>query len=416
MPKVTSWGNTSEKNVEIKNDFVKIDGILPIGNNNSYGDCALPLGNFVIKNRNFLEDENFINSNLTLEEYMYKNNKMLYAIPGKSNVTLAGAIASDVHGKDSYWGGTFIKNIESLLITLPSGENIQVSRDKNPELFYTTFGGFGLTGLIKGVKFKRNNLKLTNDFYLNTIKGAGLNKLFDSFPVQSGCYVVGWMDLISDDLKWVISSSLPNKNSEKINLELVKEPIDINLGMHFLGLDRRNSLKFINLMYFKSNNSEKIKIKKRKDVFYPINFLTNTKNISKGRKIIQIQFSVPIKNQKNIISLLEIIKENFTPLLCSVKRVGTNETDLNLSFIQNGWSFAIDFPFSDFNYSEIRKFYNLLIENEGKVYLAKDSTLNDKEFHSMYPNLQSWRKVVKNIDPENIINSQMSNRLGIKNW
>lgn len=416
MTKITSWGNISEKNVGIKNDFVKINGILPIGNNNSYGDCAIPLGNFVIKNKNFPNDKNFVNSNLTLEEYMYKNNNMLYAIPGKSNVTIAGAIASDVHGKDSYWAGTFINNIESLLITLPSGENIQVSREKNPELFYTTFGGFGLTGLIKSVKFKRNNLKLSNDFYVKTDKGTGLNKLFDSFPTQRGCYAVGWLDLISNDLKWVISSSLPKNNSEKINLEFVKEPIDINLGMHFLGLDRHTSLKLINLMYYMSNNSKKLKIKKRKDVFYPINYLTNTKNISKNKKIIQIQFSVPIKNQKNIISLLEKIKENFTPLLCSVKRIGINATDLNLSFIQDGWSFAIDFPFNDFNYSEIRKFYKLLIENDGKVYLAKDSTLNEKEFHSMYPNLQSWRKIVKNIDPENILNSQMSNRLGIKNW
>ena len=104
------------------------------------------------------------------------------------------------------------------------------------------------------------------------------------------------------------------------------------------------------------------------------------------------------------------------PILCSVKRLSRNASDLNLSFVQDGWTFAVDFPFDNFSYKEIRKFYKSLIENEGKIYLAKDSTLIEEEFKNMYQNFPKWKEIVKEIDPKKKFQSNLSIRLGLKNW
>jgi len=82
--------------------------------------------------------------------------------------------------------------------------------------------------------------------------------------------------------------------------------------------------------------------------------------------------------------------------------------------LQDGWTFAVDFASEDFNHLSIRDFYSDLIRNNGKIYLAKDSTLNEDEFHEMYPEYQEWIKIVNKYDKQNSFQSLMSKRLRLK--
>ena len=104
------------------------------------------------------------------------------------------------------------------------------------------------------------------------------------------------------------------------------------------------------------------------------------------------------------------------PLLCSIKKLSNQDCLNNLSFYQEGWTIAVDFSFHQFNSQEIEKFYKELSKLGGKVYLAKDSTLDKKNFRSMYPESFEWEKIVKSIDPKNLYQSKLSNRLGLKGW
>jgi FAD/FMN-containing dehydrogenase len=103
-------------------------------------------------------------------------------------------------------------------------------------------------------------------------------------------------------------------------------------------------------------------------------------------------------------------------ILCSVKRLTENESPHNLSFVQNGWTFALDFAYESFEYTNLREFYELITKYDGLVYLAKDSTLNQDEFKEMYKNYEEWKNVVKKIDPKNSFQSELSKRLGLKEW
>ena len=138
--------------------------------------------------------------------------------------------------------------------------------------------------------------------------------------------------------------------------------------------------------------------------------------MQKKRKIVQVQFSIPIKNENKIQHLINLLTEEQTPILCSVKRITSNESKLNFSFTQDGWTFAVDFPYETFNEKSIRRFYQELIRQEGKIYLAKDISLNEEEFKSMYSNYKEWSEVVKEVDPGKKFQSEMSVRLGMKKW
>ena len=87
-----------------------------------------------------------------------------------------------------------------------------------------------------------------------------------------------------------------------------------------------------------------------------------------------------------------------------------------MSFHQKGWTIAVDFPYKSFKLEEIQNFYNELIKYEGKIYLAKDATLDELNFKKMYPNFDNWSKIVKQLDPDNTFQSNQSIRLGLKNW
>lgn len=412
MRKVNSWGNTHVTVVEDKSNITK--NTLSIGNNNSYGDASIPAGKVSYKPQP-VKEKNYLDSSLSIDEIMFKEKITFFGTPGKSNVTIGGAVASDVHGKDGSWGGSFINNLESLVLTLPSGETIECSRQINPEVFYTSIGGYGLSGSISGIKLKNNITTFSNYYFSEIKKGSGLEDLLKIFSNKHGEYSVAWIDLLNKKKNWVFDVSIPKiQNNYKIKSKN-KNNLNPNFSIPFIGENKFNSMGFINQLYYKLT-SEKNMMKSRQSVLYPLSFLSDTRNISRKRKIVQVQFSLPQKYEEELEELIDILIYKQSPILCSIKKISDNETNLNLSFVQKGWSVAVDFPFYNFNSDAIRMFYKKLTELEGKIYLAKDSTLNSLEFKEMYPNFNNWKKIVKSIDPNNLFQSKMSQRLELKTW
>ena len=417
---INSWGNNSNKSIQMSDRLINGENILMFGNNNSYGDASIPLGNYGYyyennKNNKILHND-FINSQIELEKFISNTKLNLAGVPGKNNVTIGGAVAADVHGKDCKWAGSFIKNIKSIKLLNYKNQIINCNRNLNSEIFYTTVGGYGLTGPILEVKFTED-LKKRNDFFeMQTRIGKGIKDLISNFSNNKNEYTVGWIDLLSKEFKWVIETSTPVYKHSKISFDNLNTSKDIKLTVPFLGNNYLRSMNMVNNIYYLSKKNKKKKIVKRNKVLYPLGVLSNTKNISSNRKIIQVQFSIPLVFQSELWNLLCLLKYNQKPLLCSIKRLCENETNLNFSFIQDGWTIAVDFPAKDFDHNSIRIFYKKLIELQGKIYLAKDSTINKSEFNEMYSNHTEWRKIVKSIDPNNVFQSELSNRLSIKNW
>ncbi len=413
---IHSWGNSSNKYIEAKEDLNINDLVLTYGNLNSYGDAGIPLGKYGYKSTNHKLDPGFYSSSITIEDFVHENNKILYGIPGKSNVTLGGAVASDVHGKDSYWAGNFNNNLESIQIQLSNKDILVCDAKVNSEIFYSTIAGYGLTGSILGIKFKENNTPYSNYFLSQTKKGTGIETLMKCFTEEKDTYTVAWIDLLGNKSNWILETSTiirPGNNLDKIIQKSNTKELNFSLG--FIGNNTFNTMRLINNTYF-NLKKENEKIKNFSDIFYPIGFINNSKNIANKRQIVQIQFSLPKKYEIHLVELINLLIYKQKPILCSLKRLSKSSNNFNLSFTQNGWTVAVDFPKKYFNFNSIRHFYKKLIEFEGKIYLAKDSTMNESEFKSMYSNFDKWEKIVKKIDPDNIFQSELSNRLGLKKW
>jgi len=206
---ISSWGKTSKKEVKVYNHIDDIEQILPIGNLNSYGDSCIPRGNYVFE----FGDKNLVNT--TILEYTKQNKKKLFGIPGKANVTLGGAIASDVHGKDNLWGGAFSKNIEQMSIQIDKNKTITTSRTENKELFYSTIGGLGLTGLIVDIQIV-NNLENLKEIATTTVeKGEGLASMFNNFEFEESSYWSCWLDLVGSKQKWISYKTKENYQISK---------------------------------------------------------------------------------------------------------------------------------------------------------------------------------------------------------
>ena len=413
---INSWGNNFREDINWLNKFPEDKSkILIFGNNNSYGDASIPLESQTVNVENLNRDMYYLSPLINLDKYMYEHKNMLYGIPGKNNVTLGGAVASDVHGKDGIWGGSFIENINEVCLILPNGDKVICSENKNKELFEATCGGFGLTGAIVGLKLKQSPLIYSSNYQVVSKKGHGLNKLLSSFPELENQYAVAWVDLLSESYKWVIEISQPISSISKKEIFKEHTSKELNISVPFIGDNKFKSMKRINSTYFYLKNNKQ-KVKDFKDTFYPLGFFSNTKNIVKNRKIIQIQFSIAAAYEKKLPELLELLIYKQNPILCSIKRITTKKKRLNLSFVQNGWTVAVDFPEINFDHTSIRKFYIKLIEMEGKIYLAKDSTLLPSEFKEMYTQHEKWKTVVKKADPLNMFQSKMSYRLDLKEW
>ncbi len=415
MQKIYSWGNNFYKDVELNSDLSENYGIY-LGNQNSYGDCFIPYSHFSYKSKRkeklFCEPD--LDPSVTIEEYIYGNKKLLFGIPGKANVTIGGAVAADTHGKDNIWGGSFSKNIHSLKLKLANGQIIECSDKKNREVFTATLGGYGLTGVIEKVTIKENKIPLPPSFLKQKQKGSGLENLFNEFDESPYTYWVAWVNLLNKRFDWVVEKSFSGKQdikSKKSSDSYIKK-----LNLPFIGSNSLNSMSYINNIYFNLNSTTKAKSSSINKTLYPLSMISDTRNISPKRKILQIQFSLPLKNEKYIQELIERLIYKQVPLLCSIKRLGSPLYTESLSFYQDGWTVAVDFSEKYFDLSYFEEFMKKLLDYEGKIYLAKDSLLNEKYFKAMYPNFKNWEQVVKKLDPNSKFQSHMSNRLGLKQW
>ena len=241
--KLASWGNIVKN--DLKKDSYNKSSLskLDIGNLNSYGDCCLPSESI-----SKIMKSNIIGS--TVIEYESKNNSYLYGTPGKSDVTIGGAIASDTHGKDNDWGGSFYKNIKSLTLNV-NGNEIKASKNQNSEIFDATIGGYGLTGTISDVEVINSKIPIYKKYETQINTGSGINSLLNSFNTVHNEFWVGWIDLLNNKFRWVTKKSIPGEKDS--NNRKTKDGKVFNFSVPFIGNNRFNTLGIINMLYYRLN-------------------------------------------------------------------------------------------------------------------------------------------------------------------
>lgn len=425
---IKTWGNylkfkgrlETPSKKEIKQTLNEVSHAIPYGNGRNYGDCAL--SSTVISSKRFNKINSFdtnegilsCDAGVMLSDVVttiLQKGFFLCVTPGTKYITVGGAVASDVHGKNHFREGTFTDHVIALNLLLPNGEIIKCSQQENQEFFNATCGGMGLTGIILEVTFRLKKLK-GNQVLVNQQKYKDLNEMLKAFKNTEENYAVAWLNTSSNT---------------HIGSGIFLEASHSNLSKKYSMSERSYSLPksfpsfLINKVTIKCFNTLKYKLSKTKkgilmDIdayFYPLDKVKNLDAIYGKGGMIQYQFILPEdlteKGLKAI--LLHVAKSKFHSFVSVLKYHG--EANKNwLSFPEKGYSLAMDFKYTTGLLPFLDELDLIVAKYNGKLYLAKDVRMSSMFFKKTYINANHFKsfRVEHNLSK---FQSEMSKRLDI---
>jgi len=430
---IFSWGNYP-KTINTVLYFKTLTGLksilnnyrdlIPIGNARSYGDSALNKHIINIKSHNYFLDFDSENGYLHVQagvliseilNVIIPKGWFLEITPGTKLITIGGAIASDVHGKNHHIAGCFSECLELFNLMLPSGEIITCSNKQNSELFHATCGGMGLTGVILDAKI---NLKKINSKYIQqtTIKTSNLTETFAAFDkYQNTAYSVAWIDCMATDKQLGKSLLMVGDFCDDGNLGY-QSKTRINIPIYFPAIVlNKFTVKIFNYWYYQRINSKVSKQKVEIDsFFYPLDSIKNWNRIYGKDGFIQYQFILPKATSFNgLKAILKLIAESKKGSFLAVLKLYGKENANYLSFPLAGYSLALDFKIEIGIFKFLDQLDKIVLQYNGRIYLAKDARVSKKVFQQGYPQINKFKAIRKKYRMNLSLNSKQSERIGL---
>ncbi len=322
---------------------------------------------------------------------------------GTKFVTLGGAIANDIHGKNHHIAGTFGRHILSFELMRTNGEMITCSPTQNTDLFKATIGGLGLTGFITRVTLQLK--KVTTDrIEVETIKVKNLD---DFFAKSSGSdtdfeYTVTWIDCLSTGAslgRGLLMRGKHFESADKTSLQPstnkslnVSVPVDMP---NFL-LNGTNMRLFNAAYYNRMQGDEKKTLSKIDPFFYPLDAIKQWNRLYGKRGFFQFQFVVPKTAQDTVARILEkTSSQGMGSFLVVLKEFGAIDSPGLLSFPMPGFTMTLDFA----NQGEstknfIRSLEDMVLKVGGRIYPAKDALMSQETFMQGYSKLEEFKRYV----------------------
>lgn len=344
--------------------------------------------------------------------------------PGTKWVSIGGCVAADVHGKNHHVDGSLGKYILALELILPGGNRMRCSPSQEPELFWATVGGMGLTGIISEVTLQLIPINTAYMVVKNT-SASCLEVLFEKLldPSLEDRYSVAWVDCMASGQEFGRGIIMNGHHAELKDLEPRQHPFCIKkarahsvpLSFSSLLLSPRTIRKFNQFYYAYLGKFARSEIVDYDRYFYPLDVIANWNRIYGKKGFVQYQFVTPIKQSRDVCHriLSMLAGANFNPYLAVLKRFG-EQGEGYLSFPKEGFTLALDIPIrNDSLFPLLDKLDQIIIENQGRVYLAKDARMSASTFKHMYPRLEEWMKVKQKVDPLGKATSDLAKRLHV---
>ena len=345
--------------------------------------------------------------------------------PGTRQVTIGGAIAADVHGKNHHIAGTFTNHVRDLTLLLPSGELKTVTPGSDPALFWATAGGMGLTGLIcrATVQLKKVETSLVR---VDTTRTSDIDETMRALEEQDRKYdyTVAWSDSMATgtSLGRSVITSGDFANIRDLPASLQEEPFGFDprarLGTPDVfppGLLNRFSIRLANEIWYRKAPQRRVgEIQTIGQFFHPLDSIRDWNRVYGPGGFRQYQYVLPFGEEAAVRRSFEMISALPAPSFVTVlKRFGEAGAGL-LSFPRPGWTLTFDFPARTRALLPLLdRLDRLVLEHGGRVYLAKDSHVARRAFDAMYPRAEEFRTVRAEIDPDHIFASDLSRRLGL---
>jgi len=344
--------------------------------------------------------------------------------PGTRYVTVGGAIGSDIHGKNHHADGSFAQHVASLDLLLADGSVRTVTPESDPELFWATAGGMGLTGVVLAATLRMVPIE-TSRLAVDTFKLPDLDALMEKLAGTDADYryTVAWMDCLAkgsrlgrallDCGNFATLDQLPAKHRAD-PLAFAAKPLAEVPDLFPSGLLNRRTIALANEVWYRKTPAARSHLATVAGFFHPLDGLRDWNRVYGRAGFVQYQFVVPFGADAALRRMVERISRAQAPSFVTVlKRFGAGSPGY-LSFPTEGWTLALDFPTGTPGLDRLLPWLDEQVLAEGgRVYLAKDARLAAADLPAMYPRLEEFRKVRAAVDPHGVFVSDQSRRLGI---
>ena len=399
------------------------NSVLARGMGRSYGDSANALNVLQTTHINHFIEFDKATGKLTAEagitlreilEVIVPSGWFLPVTPGTSYVTLGGAIASDVHGKNHHLAGTFGQHVTSLNILLGTGEVVTTSPQQHADLFHATCGGMGLTGIIISATIQLLPI-ISSLISQKTIKADCIEEACEVFESNSDAtYSVAWIDCLSKGKSLGRSVIMLGEHSEQGGLEIdTRQKVSVPFSTPSVLLNSL-TMKAFNTAYWhksKHNLSQTVGLM---PYFYPLDAVGEWNRLYGKKGFVQFQCVVPkldgLVNMRRLLT--EISNSGEGSFLAVLKQFGASNENL-LSFPMDGYTLALDFKASVTAIKIVKKLEAMVVEMGGRLYLTKDAVMQESTFKATYPNWEKFEAVRERYDAIGKFSSTQSKRLGL---
>ncbi|MGB3040842.1 MAG: FAD-binding oxidoreductase [Candidatus Nanopelagicales bacterium] len=343
--------------------------------------------------------------------------------PGTRYVTVGGAIASDVHGKNHHAVGSFGQHVVDLTVVTGAGTVLNCSPESEPELFWATVAGMGLTGVITRARvqlqpIESSLIKATNE------RAANLDDVMSRMMEidKSVPYTVAWVDSLAKGSRFgrglishgdhAVAADTPGR-ADPLAMS-ISDPVAFPINLPSRSLNKLSLAAFNELWFRKTPKTAAAQLTSMASFFHPLDMVGDWNRIYGAPGFLQYQFVVPDSGSELIgRALRTIAATGGVSFLTVLKRFGPGN-QAPLSFPMTGWTLALDIPARVAGLGRVLdRLDEEVADAGGRIYFTKDSRLRPDLVDKMYPQLRQWQAVRDRYDPSRRMQSDLATRLGI---
>jgi len=443
--RLTGWGRTSPSSARVaevsQNNVAGLlkdphhRGVLIRGLGRSYGDAAQNAGGTVLTLEGSAEEAVLDRSAATLTagagvslhellKVIVPQGFFVPVTPGTRFVTVGGAVASDIHGKNHHVEGSFGNHIRRLTLMLADGTIHEIGPDQNPTLFWATVGGMGLTGVILEATFSLIPIE-TSLCTVNTIRCRNIDVLIDemSHGDDDHRYSVAWADLLATGSRLGRSvlwrgdhtklAELSNKEAADALKYEPKHLATVPPVVPSFGFVNKLSSTLFNELWFRKEPRQKNGGHKSIPAyFHPLDAIGSWNRLYGDGGFLQYQFALPFGREDELRQIVEkiAVSKTASPLVV-LKRFG-DANPAPLSFPMPGWTLTVDIPTRAEGLGQLlHSLDEVVMQSGGRHYLAKDAHTTPTAIRRGYPRLDEWKQIQRSVDPGQLWQSDLARRL-----